>query len=152
MGQFLWVGLQRVPRAVAATAAAAEVGGPLQPVGVQYCLGWKIGYWVIPLRGIGHRRNSGSNAWGAGGSGWGTTVQPKSPAGVVLIRRHRAWNVDACCERGCDLVVFTISRFHLCKADSLETAKQTQLPTMVGKLDRRMRNMSFRNARFRKGR
>lgn len=51
------------------------------------------------------------------------------------------------------ILLTMISGFHLRKAECLETAKQnTILPTIVGQLDRRMRNMSFRNTRFRKGR
>ena len=131
-------GLQRVPRlvAVAAAAAAAEVGGPLQPVGV--LLG-------VEAQVLGHPPQQGHGAPMQGrmhgvqeavvqeavvqeAADGAQAVQHKTPAGVVPIRKHRAAGTcDAYCERGCDLILFSmISGFHLREAGSLETAKQNK--------------------------
>lgn len=153
-------GVQRVPRAVAVAAAAvAEVGGPLQPVGV--LLG-------VEAQVLGHPPQQGHGAplamqgrmHGVQEAADGAqAVQHKTPApaGVVLIRRHRAAGTcDAYCERGCDLILFTmISGFHLRKAARPENNKAEYNIANHGWAARStfcMQNMSFRNTRFRKGR
>jgi hypothetical protein len=139
-------GLQQVPRAVAVAAAvaAAEVGGPLQPVGVLLGVEAQVpghppqqGHGA-PMQG---RMHGVQGVQGVQEAVDGAqAVRHKTPAGVVPIRRrHRAAGTcDAYCERGCDLILFTmISGFHLRKAARLEPAKQnTILPTMADELDR----------------